>query len=180
MVPVTLPQWGLESAAFKQATPYTPMPSKEAGCTERRGGVKVDYGHSQSSASGSSLHAFANLDQQLITCLEADQTGTWVLNVEDDIDDDNRDNRETEDVKPTPMLAAGHPITSQQGTDETKAEQKRIYDSRGMDLQRHRARGGDANHVVERRKQQLARVRDELSENHYGYAVHRSVLDGFG
>ena len=52
-----------------------------------------------------SLHAIAEIDQQLIGRLEADQTRAWVLNVEHDVDDDDRYDRETEDVQPTPVLA---------------------------------------------------------------------------
>jgi hypothetical protein len=45
-----------------------------------------------------SLHALAKLDQQLVGRLKANQTGARVLDVEDDVDDDDRDDHETEDV----------------------------------------------------------------------------------
>jgi hypothetical protein len=83
-----------------------------------------------------SLHALAKVDQEFVGGLEADQTRARVLYVEDDIDDDDADDRETEDMKPTPALASCHPITSQQGTNESKPEQKAIDDSRL--IRRHR------------------------------------------
>src|SRR5215831_7006495 len=43
----------------------------------------------------SSLHAFANVNQELIKRLEADQTGPRVLNINDDIHDNDHDGRET-------------------------------------------------------------------------------------
>jgi len=71
-----------------------------------------------------------------------------VLHIEDDVGDDDRDNREAKDVEPTPVLAGCHAITSEQGTDEPKTEQEGVNDSRGVDLQRHRAGRGDVSHVV--------------------------------
>jgi hypothetical protein len=60
-----------------------------------------------------SVHAFANLDQQLVTCFETDQTRARVLDVKYYVYNDNRDHGETEDVKPTPVLANCHPIARQ-------------------------------------------------------------------
>ena len=52
-----------------------------------------------------SLHIVANLDQQLIKSLEADQAGARVLNVHYDVHDDDGNDRKTEDMQPTPVLA---------------------------------------------------------------------------
>lgn len=105
-----------------------------------------------------SLHALAKLDQQLVGRLKANQTGVRVLDVEYNVDDHDRNDRETENVKPTPVWTACHPLTGQQGADEPKTEQKGINNPWRVDLQHHRAGGGDVNHVVERQKQQLAPI----------------------
>lgn len=81
-----------------------------------------------------SLHTLAEIDQQLVTGFEADQTRAWVLHVQHDVDDDNREDCEAEDVKPTPVLAARHSIPCQKRTDEPQAEQQNINDSRRVDL----------------------------------------------
>ena len=51
-------------------------------------------GHNKCSP-GRSLHAFANLDQQLIKRLEAKQAGPRVLNINDYIHNNDRDGRKT-------------------------------------------------------------------------------------
>jgi hypothetical protein len=56
------------------------------------------------------FHVFANLHQHLITCLESDQTCPWVLDVKDDVHDNYRDDAETQNVDPTPLLADRHSI----------------------------------------------------------------------
>ena len=53
-----------------------------------------------------SLHAITEVDQELIGGLETDQTRARVLSVEHDVDDDDRYDREAEDVKPTTVLGA--------------------------------------------------------------------------
>ena len=53
------------------------------------------------------------VDQQLVRGFEVDQARAWVLDVEHDVDDDDREDCEAKDVEPTPVLAAGHPKTSQ-------------------------------------------------------------------
>lgn len=70
-----------------------------------------------------SLHILAEMHQQFVAGFEADQTGSRVLNVKDDVYDDDGDDRESQDMQPTPVLAACHPITSQQGAYETQAKQ---------------------------------------------------------
>ena len=60
-----------------------------------------------------SFHALMEIDQQLVTGFEADQARAWVLHVQHDVDDDNREDCEAEDVKPTPVMAARHSITGQ-------------------------------------------------------------------
>jgi hypothetical protein len=53
-----------------------------------------------------SFHSIAELNQELIGGLETDQTRARVLSVEHDVDDDDRYDREAEDVKPTTVLGA--------------------------------------------------------------------------
>jgi hypothetical protein len=53
-----------------------------------------------------SLHAIAEVDQELIGSLQADQTSARVLNVEHHVHDDDRYDRETQDVQPTTVLGA--------------------------------------------------------------------------
>jgi hypothetical protein len=49
----------------------------------------------------------------LVGGLKAYQTRAWLLNVEDNIDNHDRDDRGTEDVKPTPVMPNSRPIASQ-------------------------------------------------------------------
>jgi|KBSMisStaDraftv2_1062788.scaffolds.fasta_scaffold8646643_1 hypothetical protein len=51
----------------------------------------------------------AEIDQQLVGGFQADQTRAGVLDVEHDVDDDNGEDCEAENVKPTPVLATRHP-----------------------------------------------------------------------
>ena len=88
------------------------------------------------------------MDQKLVGGFEVDQTYSRVLDVQHDVDDDDREDCEAQDVEPTPLLATRHPKTSQQGTNETQAEQKRIDNPRRVELQRHGAGGRDVDHVV--------------------------------
>src|SRR5258707_7309343 len=60
-----------------------------------------------------SLHMLAEIDQQLVGGFEPNQARTRVLDVEHDVDDYYREDGETEDVEPTPVLATRHPKTSQ-------------------------------------------------------------------
>jgi hypothetical protein len=53
------------------------------------------------------------MDQKLVGGFEVDQTYSRVLDVQHDVDDDDRDDRETEDMKPTPVWAARHPTENQ-------------------------------------------------------------------
>jgi hypothetical protein len=59
------------------------------------------------------FHAFANLHQQLIICLESDQTCPWVLDVKDNVHHNYCDETETQNVDPTPVLADRHAIARQ-------------------------------------------------------------------
>ena len=87
-----------------------------------------------------------------------------VLDVEHDVDNDDRDHGEPKDMQPTPLWAARHPITGQKGADKPQAEQKSINDSGRMNLQGQRAGRGDINHVVERRWRQPVRGRMRIRE----------------
>jgi len=53
-----------------------------------------------------SLHARAKIDEHLVGGLKADQTFARKLDIEHYVDEDYRDDREPENVEPTPMLAA--------------------------------------------------------------------------
>src|SRR5262245_28963222 len=94
------------------------------------------------------LHSLPEIDQQLVGGFEAEQARAGVLDVEHDVDDDDREDCEGEHVQPTPVLATRHPKTGQQGTNETQAEQKRIDDPRRVILQSHRTSRRDVEHVV--------------------------------
>src|SRR5579862_260430 len=72
--------------------------------------------------SACSLHALANLDQQLIACFEPNQTRPRVLDIKDDVYDYHCDHREAQNVKPAPLSTNCHSITRQQRADEPEAE----------------------------------------------------------
>ena len=75
-------------------------------CTAAVSTVETLPGHSPELQIVQSLHAIAEVDQQLIGGLQADQTSARVLGVEHDVHNDDRDDRETKDVKPTAVLGA--------------------------------------------------------------------------
>ncbi len=55
----------------------------------------------------------AQIDKQLVGGFETNQARARILNVQHDVDDDDREDCEAEDVDPTPMLASRHPKTGQ-------------------------------------------------------------------
>jgi hypothetical protein len=58
----------------------------------------------------------AKIDKQLVDGFEANQARTWVLDVQYDVDDDDREDCEAEDVEPLRCWPFDIRKTSQQGT----------------------------------------------------------------
>ena len=102
---------------FEGGTTYSFRPRN---LKEERQGIilsETDKHHIPADLQQHSLHGFANLDQEAITCFEPDQPNARVLYIKYDVHDDNCDHSETKNMKPIPTSTNCHSITRKQGTD---------------------------------------------------------------
>src|SRR3954447_4783281 len=90
--------------------------------------------------------------------VEADEARAWVIEVEHRVNSNGDEARVEQTMNPAPVAALCHGVAREQAAHEREGDQQREDECRQVRAQRDGARGGDVDHVVQCREEQLRNI----------------------